>query len=46
MKEQYDKLLASGMFFELHPDLSGNWEIDKPAFIKWMRSVKRKKKND
>jgi len=28
-KENYDKLLSSGMFWEFHPELSGNWESDK-----------------
>ena len=28
-KENYDKLLASGMFWELHPELTGDWIEDK-----------------
>ena len=28
-KDDYDLLLKSGMFFEFHPELSGNWEQDK-----------------
>ena len=28
-KDDYDFLLKSGMFFEFHPELSGNWEKDK-----------------
>ena len=28
-KENYDMLLGSGMFWEFHPELTGNWEIDK-----------------
>ena len=28
-KENYDKLLASGMFWEFHPELSGDWNKDK-----------------
>lgn len=28
-KDDYDSLLKSGMFFEFHPELSGNWEQDK-----------------
>jgi len=28
-KENYEKLLASGMFWEFHPELTGNWEQDK-----------------
>ena len=28
-KENYDKLLSSGMFWEFHPELSGNWDADR-----------------
>ena len=28
-KENYDKLLASGMFWEFYPELTGNWDKDK-----------------
>ena len=28
-KDDYDLLLKSGIFFELHPELSGDWEKDK-----------------
>jgi len=27
-KQNYDKLLSSGMFFEFHPELTGNFEKD------------------
>lgn len=27
--DNYQKLLASGMFWEFHPELSGDWEKDK-----------------
>lgn len=27
-KENYDKLISSGMFFEFHPELTGNYEKD------------------
>jgi len=30
--EEYRAVLASGMFFELFPGLSGNWEEDK---LRW-----------
>ena len=33
-KEEYDQLLKSGMFFELYPELSGNWEEDKEIIFK------------
>jgi len=28
-KDNYDKLLSSGMFWEFHPELSGNWDVDR-----------------
>jgi hypothetical protein len=28
-EDKYLSLLNSGMFFEFHPELSGNWEVDK-----------------
>jgi len=28
-EENYNQLLLSGMFFEFHPELTGNWNIDK-----------------
>ncbi len=28
-KVNYDKLLSSGMFWEVHPELSGNWDVDR-----------------
>jgi len=31
-RESYDKLLASGMFFEFHPTWTGEWDKDKYAF--------------
>lgn len=31
-KEEYEKTLKSGMFFEWYPRLSGEWSEDKYAF--------------
>jgi len=28
-EENYKKLLSSGMFCEMHPELTGDWETDK-----------------
>lgn len=28
-RENYNILLSSGMFFEFHPELTGNWDSDK-----------------
>ena len=32
-KENYDKLLVSGMFWEFYPELTGNWEVDKVLIL-------------
>lgn len=32
-KTDYDKLLASGMFNDFYPELSGNWEFDEPIIF-------------
>lgn len=29
IKRSYDNLLKSGMFWELYPQLTGNWDEDK-----------------
>lgn len=33
-KQDYDKLIASGMAWEFHPWLTGNWEEDKTRYVK------------
>lgn len=33
-KENYNKLLTSGMFWEFHPELTGDWEKDKKIINK------------
>lgn len=32
-KENYYKLLESGMFWEFHPELTGDWETDKVVIL-------------
>ena len=32
-KKNYDKLLRSGMFWEFHPELSGEWIKDKAKIL-------------
>jgi hypothetical protein len=32
-KERYDSLLKSGMFWEFHPELTGDWEKDKEVIL-------------
>lgn len=36
---EYNELLKSGMFYELHPNLTGNWEADKEH---WYNMVARR----
>lgn len=38
--EYYKNLLKSGMFWEFHPDLSGEWEKDKDEFFKYHNEIK------
>lgn len=33
-QDSYDRLLKSGMFFEFHPNLTGDWYTDKDEWIK------------
>jgi len=33
-RENYDKLLKSGMFWEFHPELTGDWDKDKLVILK------------
>lgn len=33
---EYKEQLDSGKFWELHPELTGNWEIDKETWYKNM----------
>lgn len=35
MKEEYDQLLKSGMFWVIFPDMTGNWIDDEPDFIEF-----------
>jgi hypothetical protein len=28
-KDNYDKILKSGMFWEVYPELTGDWNVDK-----------------
>ena len=32
-EDNYKKLLASGMFWEFHPELTGDWNVDKDAIL-------------
>jgi hypothetical protein len=34
MREHYEKLVLSGMFWVYYPDLTGEWEKDKEGFEK------------
>lgn len=39
-KEEYDKLLKSGMFWVCYPELSGNWEADKQIIHNFLHNEK------
>lgn len=43
-REEYLKLLNSGMFWELYPELSGNWEHDSKNFINPLQKMNREEK--
>jgi hypothetical protein len=32
LHREYERIMQSGMFFELFPDLTGTWELDKERF--------------
>lgn len=36
--EQYKLLKESGMMWEFHPDLTGNWEEDKYKYAQYSRA--------
>lgn len=40
IKQEYDLILKSGMFWEWHPTLSGNWQEDKNEFIEFYKKYK------
>jgi hypothetical protein len=47
-EKDYFKLLSSGMFWEIYPQLTGEWEKDKDEFIKnenWLNENFRKMNN-
>lgn len=39
-KLNYDKLLSSGMFFEFHPELTGDWNKDKETWYEIQNNKK------
>lgn len=43
--ENYKALIASGMAWEFHPWLTGNWEEDKERYIKEIYEVYANTKN-
>lgn len=38
IKEEYIKVLKSGMFYEFFPQFTGNWETDKDEFTKFYKN--------
>lgn len=48
MKEEYDGLLKSGMFWEFYPSLSGEWDKDKEEWsviFKRLQELRKELKN-
>lgn len=42
-KENYMLLLKSGMFWEFHPELTGEWDKDKEVIEQAQRAYKQDK---
>mgnify|MGYP003522259078 FL=1 len=45
MKEEYNELLTSGMFWEFYPELTGIWIDDEPKWKIIYKQLKRSRKN-
>lgn len=45
IRESYDKLIKSGMAWEFHPWLTGNWDEDKDRYIKEIYEVYENRKD-
>lgn len=41
MKAEYESLLKSGMFWEFHPELTGEWDKDKTQWKKIYNKLKK-----
>lgn len=46
MEEEYKQLLASGMFFEFYPDLTGNYTKDREEWKKIYRKLQQIRKKE
>ena len=42
-RDEYHRTVASGMFFEWYPNLTGQWQKDKQAFVKEMKQIEERK---
>ena len=45
IRESYDKLIKSGLAWEFHPWLTGNWNEDKDRYIKEIYEVYENRKD-
>ena len=45
IRESYNKLIKSGMAWEFHPWLTGNWDEDKNRYIKEVYEVYESRKD-
>lgn len=43
MKEEYDELLKTGMFWEFYPKFTGEWAKDKKEFSKIVRKLNKQR---
>jgi hypothetical protein len=41
MKAEYQLVLKSGMFWEFHPELTGDWDKDKTQWRKIYNQLKK-----
>lgn len=42
-RDEYHRTVASGMFFEWYPNLTGQWQKDKQAFVQEMKQIEERK---
>jgi hypothetical protein len=45
-QKDHTLLRQSGMFWEFHPELSGEWEKDKEAFIAFCKKREKRSRKD
>lgn len=43
IKNEYEQLKQSGLFWEFFPELSGEWEVDRTPFIEFYESREKRR---